>query len=258
MNFTGNFRQTAMFNNPNQLAYFSILTLGGLILVTDRSGLLRLRFMIPATMLIISNLAAASLTGYAAIGLLLGAWAIKVEVRRLFLIVLVVLIGAFLAPRSLIEIGDNDILSIVSNRFFLIGDKLDGGLAERGYERILNFPHYLVFGAGEGGLSRFGIDGALELHSTFGTILFSYGVVGLFLFLNIIRFAIRGATFVEILVLLAPLAYSLTHHGFRFSTFWVFLVIFMVVKENRVARNAICTQSPEYFRPRAKPIVGER
>lgn len=242
VNFTGTSRQTAMFNNPNQLAFFSILTLAGLIHVTDGSGLLRFRFVIPATMLIIANLAAASLTGYAAIGLLTCAWALKVGVRRLFVLCFVGLIAVLLMPFSFININSNSFFEIISNRFLIFDAKLDGGFIERGYDRIFDFPQYLLFGAGEGGLSRFGIEAALELHSTFGTILFSYGVVGLLLFLNIIRLACRGATLVELVLLAAPLAYSITHHGFRFSSFWIFLVILVMVRENRKMQRSTSLQ----------------
>ncbi|AJE47158.1 hypothetical protein [Celeribacter indicus] len=247
-------RQTAMFNNPNQLAYFSILVLGGLILASDRPSLLRLRFAMPAAMLVISNLVAASLTGYAALALLGGAWSLKVGARRLFLIVFFGLTAALLAPSLFLPESHSQVFEIVSNRFLLLDDKLDGGIAERGYDRIYEFPQYLLFGAGEGGLSRFGIEAALELHSTFGTLLFSYGIIGLLLFLSMIWIAARGATLVELAVLAAPLAYSVTHHGFRFSAFWLFITIFLMTKEKRTMRLSTPILEQPVSRPGESPL----
>ena len=256
LNFPGSSsRQTAMFNNPNQLAYFSILMLGGLILAYDRPSLLRLRFAIPAAMLVISNLVAASLTGYAALALLSGAWALKIGARRLFILIFFGLTAALLAPSLLISESQIQVFEIVSNRFLLLDDKLDGVIAERGYDRINEFPQYLLLGAGEGGLARFGIEEALELHSTFGTLLFSYGIIGLLLFLSIIWIAARGATLVELAVLAAPLAYSMTHHGFRFSTFWVFITIFLMIKEKRTMRSSTPILEQPESRPGGRPFI---
>jgi len=106
-------------------------------------------------------------------------------------------------------------------------------LEERGYDRIWHNERYLLLGAGEGGLSRF--DTAyvknMELHSSPGTLLFSYGVVGSILFLVFTWRVIRRARLLFMITLLPPLLYTGAHQGLRFTMLWVVLAIFMAVKE---------------------------
>src|SRR5262249_31537568 len=70
----------------------------------------------------------------------------------------------------------------VSERIEAIGQQTDDSAAGRGYNRIIDYPQYLILGAAEGGYDRF-VNIHLELHSTLGTIFFSYGIVGSCLFL---------------------------------------------------------------------------
>lgn len=56
----------------------------------------------------------------------------------------------------------------------------------RGYDRITLYPEYILYGAGEMANKRFVKSyQQLEMHSAFGTILFSYGIIG-FSFLKIL------------------------------------------------------------------------
>src|SRR2546422_1043712 len=52
----------------------------------------------------------------------------------------------------------------------------------RGYDRMTNHPQYLLFGAGEGAYYRFQSAWPRELHSSYGTLLFCYGIFGTALF----------------------------------------------------------------------------
>ena len=124
-------------------------------------------------------------------------------------------------------VGSSELFELVQNR--VLTAQSDDGLAMRGYDRIVNHPNYLVFGAGEGAWWRFDsyIDG--ELHSSIGTLLFSYGIVGLGLFT---WFLVRAAGDRKLLFVAyaCPLAlYGLTHNGLRFTLMWELLAVLSCV-----------------------------
>ena len=78
---------------------------------------------------------------------------------------------------------------------------------------------YLVLGAGQGATERFDTEG--EVHSTPGTLIFSYGLPGSVLFV-LFLWNIVGGDAVRSTLLLAPLlAYGLVHNGLRFPWFWL-------------------------------------
>jgi hypothetical protein len=63
-----------------------------------------------------------------------------------------------------------------------IGRSDDDDIMQRGYIRLIQNPRYLAFGAGEGEferLTQIADEQSKEFHSTLGTILMSYGLVGL-------------------------------------------------------------------------------
>src|SRR5690606_25026545 len=72
---------------------------------------------------------------------------------------------------------------------------------ERGYERLWEYPQYLIYGAGEGAHWRFmdvlyaerSIGGGREIHSGLASVLFSYGIFGFALFAGFIYAIFRKA-----------------------------------------------------------------
>ncbi len=104
----------------------------------------------------------------------------------------------------------------------------------RGYDRISNHPEYLVFGAGEGGYNRF--DTFIEnheIHSSFGTIVFCYGIPGTVLFLLFIYSLLKKLPWFYLVYSLPLFAYGVTHMGLRFTIFWVALMMFPIIRAER-------------------------
>jgi hypothetical protein len=98
-------------------------------------------------------------------------------------------------------------------------------VSTRGYDRILHHGEFLAFGAGEGALYRFQSGETLEMHSSLGTLLFSYGIVGLLLFARMLWLIARGAGAKPLLFLVPALSYSLAHNGLRQTEFWLLIVL---------------------------------
>jgi hypothetical protein len=226
---TGGGRGAVFFNNSNQLGYYALLA-ATLISLTYRR--VQLRLLTSSLALVCCGclaLISASRAAAGGIAVLL--------VFMLFsnpkILVVACLAGAAVVSgvgpfADAMEASQDRVLnrSAQSNASFF---------QERGYDRIWRNQQYLVLGAGEGGLSRFD-DTAyvknMEIHSSAGTILFSYGIVGSLLFLVFTWRVIRGARARLVITLLPPLLYTGAHQGLRFTTLWIVLAVFLVLKED--------------------------
>jgi len=128
----------------------------------------------------------------------------------------------------------------------MIGMDSDDNLTGRGYGRIALYPEFILFGAAEGiGPEK---DPRYddpymggEIHSTFGTLLFSYGFIGLAAFVALLIFVTDFGSLVSIASVSAISLYSLTHHGLRFTNVWVFLGVLFIMKnsKNEVYNNRV-------------------
>ena len=89
-----------------------------------------------------------------------------------------------IAVLGVLELGIVDErLPQIESRFESIGIQTDDSLAGRGYERIWLHPEMNLLGGGEGAVWRWesSMRNKTEIHSSWGTILFSYGIPGVIL-----------------------------------------------------------------------------
>ncbi len=232
------FRQELFFNNPNQLGYYVLLSA---TIVAIGAKYMRINawyqalFYVAAVYLVMLSLSNAALFS-------LGLLMIVSFSRRLTVLVLTsaLLFGAF----QLTHVGPN-LVDNVAFRLGRIGRTTDDSLAGRGYDRIPAHPNYLILGAGEGGFDRFESEFEGELHSTIGTLVFSYGIVGSFLFFFFL-FSIIGTRISILLHILPVFVYGLTHQGLRFTHFWLlwaFLLCLLIEAKGR---------APQAPRPRQR------
>jgi len=126
-------------------------------------------------------------------------------------------------------IDNIEVLNQVSSRIDGIKND-DGVIEERGYQRVLSYPQYIIYGAGEGAHWRYAgkLDpsaGNRELHSGLATILMSYGFFGFILFATFIFTIFQRAPWLLWFTLAAVMAYGITHQHIRFTAFWVYLGI---------------------------------
>lgn len=223
---TNLYRGELFFNNPNQLGYWALLAACAIALLQKhlRLGLLK---------------ATASIVGCAYLAVLSASRAAVAGIA----ILLVLLV--FTNPRVLVVAIFAGVLFVVAG-----GGQLDGALEspglramqnrdinmsfaeERGYQRMWDFKEYILVGAGEGDIMRFVDDPkrANEIHSSLGTVVFSYGIVGTILFLLFFARLLRGASTGAIVLLVPVLVYTVAHQGLRFSLFWMVLALFAALK----------------------------
>lgn len=230
----GRIRQTAGFNNPNQLGYYALLLFCTAFVVFGRRGWNSGRFwfvigvaglMIPFS----ASLAAAAGFAVAVLGaLLIMGWRHVVRFLPMAFLVALVLGGALVSTGL-----HNQLISQVQARIAVADRKVDNLIDDRGYSRIVEYPEYVLFGAGEGARYRFGPQHSHELHSTLGTLLFSYGIPGLATFLAMLWYVARRKTLGVWMLVAAPLVYSFSHQGLRTTFFWVLLFIVWIYGEER-------------------------
>jgi hypothetical protein len=216
-------RASGMFNAPNQLGYYAVLS-ASIILLGQRRARIHAVY-IAAGLLACSYLAliSASKAALVSTGLIITLSLIS----RLWTVLLATLVAAvlFVAVDPVSEAVDRTMLRIQTDQSF-------GLLEERGYDRIVNNPEYWVLGAGEGGYIRFADTTVIqshELHSSAGTVFFCYGIAGTLLFLLFVFQVVRVGDVKQVLLTLPVAAYGLSHQGLRVTLFWVFLALIVMM-----------------------------
>lgn len=239
------FRITGFFNNPNQLAHYSLCMMGSLLVL--HKGQLPVRFITLSAFAsgVVGVFLSASFAAMAGFAFLISAFVLAncCGSRRLLrsigttLVVLVMVVGIEL-------LGDGALSDRFGTRIEVVGDKVDSIVTDRGYHRVLAHPQYWVLGVGEGSIERFPGYGKMEIHSSLGNLLFAYGVIGLGLFLTLLWKALRNAPLYVWSVIAAPMVYSLTHMGLRTTVFWLLLAFVLVIYRKKEKTQSLTTPVP--------------
>ena len=222
-------REILFFNNPNQLGYWAVIS-GSLFF------LLASRLRVPLLVQLLGGaavayLAALSLSKAAivSVGVMLALVFLR-RPRHAVIAACAVCVVMFVA-------ADSALVESVMDRISNIGEQQDDNLTGRGYDRIWKWPEYLVFGAGEGALWRFYTK--LEVHSTFGTLLFSYGIPGFGLFCLLVYRIFQQGGLASLVALAPAFLFGLTHQGLRQSMLWALFALAAVIPEPRASRAGV-------------------
>lgn len=237
------FRHEGTFNNPNQLAYWSLL-MAAMLIVLKRSTSLNLVDMALFTLLAYIQTQSLSKAGLIAFGLLVLFMAFSPvtnkKLKAVFLLLLCVFtitkVTAPVETRIIIHATEN--IDAVTQRLSDIGVDRDDSAMGRGYARLIDYPQYLLTGAGEGAHWRF--NARQELHSGIATILFSYGFIGFILFATFLVLIFKRLPLYYGLILVTIVLYGLTHQNFRNTGFWIFLALsysYVFFKEETESRK---------------------
>ncbi|MEA5033334.1 MAG: O-antigen ligase family protein [Sphaerochaeta sp.] len=229
----GGGRETANFNNPNQLGYYGLLALVSVFYVQSKIYINKVFFIFAAAAsftLLLASLSKAAIVSALALLLLHLIFQLTNVRNRMFMIILTIIIlvmAIFISGFDLVSITDSSLLDTVNRRLQSIGQDSDDSLEGRGYDRIFDHPEYWIFGSGEGNNSRFtGLLGNnMEFHSTLGNIQVSYGIIGTILFLSILLFSLKRNNYADWYLIFALLVYGLTHNGIRNTLFWILLAL---------------------------------
>lgn len=221
------YRGQLFFNNANQLGFYALLAACLFAMAQRPLGISRLHGAIGVSLC--AYLAILSASRSAVGGILVLLLILLFSSPRTIII-------ASLAAVGLVSIGGPiaNAIEVSQKRVSEDRDPKRSFAEERGYDRIWRNPQYVIVGAGEGGYERFvGRPGEVrkELHSTFGTVVFSYGIVGVFLLGLFAVRALRGSRLRISVMLIPALAYTVAHQGLRFTMFWVVLAGLVIIKQ---------------------------
>jgi hypothetical protein len=217
-------RRALFFNDENQLGYYCVLS-GTIFVLGTRRFPVRLRYQVPVYgaigYLTVVSQCRGALAGLAVLVVL-------AVLERPFRLLLVVtgLTAAYaaltLAPAVVGKSGER-----------LVTQGEYDTLSTRGYDRLLNYPEHVFFGAGEGAYGRFHSElYGTELHSSFGTLLFCYGLLGTGFFTYGL-FRIAKGDPKSALFVIPAFVHGSAHHGLRFAFFWAMLAFLCCIALGR-------------------------
>jgi hypothetical protein len=217
-------RSRIFFNNPNQLGYYAVLAACMVALLQRK---LRLGLLVTAIGLLgCLYLALLSASRAAAGGAAVVLVVCLVSNPRIVLAA-VPLVAALVFTGPVARAIESTERRVTVDQF-----PEHNFLEERGWGRIYDNPEYVLLGAGEGGTSRFrdSLIGTHEIHSSAGMLIFSYGLVGTFLFLWFAWRVLQRSRLGASLMLTPIISFTIAHHGLRDSTLWMVLAIFLTLK----------------------------
>jgi hypothetical protein len=234
-------RSTAGFNNPNQLGYFGVLLLAGIIIFG--------KYLKSTSNIIAAGLSlvfiAASLSKAAILGALISimltvlvsgtrGYKINAKVKVFLFIILVFIIYMLLFDNTLYL--KNPTLYAIRNRMDRIWIENDSSFADgRGYRRVLETGIHFLWGTGEGAYQRFVTMPGAEIHSSYMSVLVSYGVIGFLLLTKIITgmlFMDKYNKLVSVCLFSGVFLYWFTHQGLRNTIFWVLISVYMLMSHS--------------------------
>ena len=228
-------RSTGTFNNPNQLGYYSILTVSlGLFLYINRIVSWWLFLLVAAGSFFISIV---SLSKAAIISMSVVVMFVVVELFRRFLalepkqkVLLAVSISAIAIPSSFAVSANmqhrfSDLM-VYKRLSMMYTDENDSTLSSRGYDILPQSSiNEMLFGISTEGVK---MRNGNEIHSTFVSALTNYGFAGGSLF--VLFFCLLAWDAVShygiwntVCLLLPATLYGITHNGSRSTLFWVLL-----------------------------------
>lgn len=98
-------------------------------------------------------------------------------------------------------------------------------LKDRGIDKLVNYPQYLIYGVGEGSFMQRFPESPYEVHSTFPGILFSYGIIPLIVLCIWIWHQMKDVRLMLAPVYIALLVESLTLANQRQPAFWIIIML---------------------------------
>lgn len=234
-------RSTGTFNNPNQLGYFSVCLLSLAYLLYWHKAI---RFLTMMGLFAASFfLAIASLSKAAMIAnVLVVVFALRPQAKGYSAILWFGLAVVALGGGAYLLLSGSLDDYLFYRRIVNMGQEQDSSLADRGYFAFLDGSVIQIV-IGMGSSEVFWIVGH-EVHSTFASVVNSYGIIGFVAFASI--FVIWERTlyktygiFGSIVITGPALLYGITHNGTRFSIFWLLLSASMglAVRQTRLFQS---------------------
>ncbi len=214
-------REAALFNNVNQLSRYGLVgvVLSGLVLVDNsrnKFSIISFLLLTASVFLLYVIVSRAAILGFLIVSPLL-----------LFLswksVLPAIVLGLLIATlyMSLRKTPDYDHSSYITYRYNENGP--EDNIWNRGYIRFIKYPKYILLGAGEQKNDRF--NDQYEFHSSYGSILWSYGIIGFICLLLYHRYSFSKID-ISVFLLLPLIINSLVHNDMRFIYTWILPIVY--------------------------------
>ena len=239
-------RYMGTFNDPNQFGYYILLTICYLAVLKNKTGLKNyFLYLLVGFFLILVSGSTGMLLGIAILFSISAFSFIKrcnqIIVRHknklVLLSIVCIVIVMFFCILTTKETKLNIIKSVTNSS---IVERLvektnrtsnveNGGMSiwqERGYDKLIIYPYYCLFGAGEGYYERFTESAHLsEIHATLPSILFYYGLFPFVFLLSWLINKYKRFNFKNKIPLLSMLIESFFLLNQRQTLFWIFFLL---------------------------------
>lgn len=219
-------RYNGFFNDPNQMAFW-VLSTCAIYLYLSNKKINNIIIYFLALFLIILTLSRSAILGF----VLLTFGLIFKQKGSILRKISLSLFSSIVATLIFLILNNYGVFDEVIARILQGISEKDEQAEGRGLDIILNFPEYLIFGAGQGNYGLYNPEGN-EIHSTWFGIFFYYGIFGLSLFLTFIYTIARKLSFAEKIIFLSPMLYGFTTYSARTTIFWFLVAVFIMAKKD--------------------------
>ena len=110
---------------------------------------------------------------------------------------------------------------------------------ERAAEKILNYPEYFIYGAGEGNYERYYPEPVNEIHSSFVNLFFSYGIIPFTILMAWFKKRLKGLNVVSWICFISILVETTFLVNYRQALFWVAWITLFYLNEDQTNVESI-------------------
>jgi len=220
-------RYNGYFNDPNQMAFWVLCSCAmGLILINN----LKVKIIVYSLSFFLILL---TMSRSATLGFIILTFGLVFQHKsRLDLKIIFSLISLLTVITLFFILLNFGFLDNIVTRFSQGIESNDQQASDRGFTNLIDYPQYLLFGAGQGAYYLFSSSNH-EIHSTWFGILFYYGIIGLFLFVSFLFNIFRKLNFAEKIIFLSPMFYGFFTYNARTLVFWFLVAIFLLYSKYR-------------------------
>lgn len=245
--YWGAIRYMGTFNDPNQLAFFLFLMvlLSYLHTCTKKDKTFPVFYLLTLPVLFATKstgilLGFLSFSGFAALSFLYRVimhFHVSKKIWGSIMILTTILIVIFLIkiwPADNFDVKNLDytMISRIQEKLWKISHGgLTGLILDRGMEKLILYPKYMLFGAGEGGFARFTLASQInEIHCCLLSVLFCYGVLPTCLLLKWLWNNIKGCPKAAFCAVAGLLIESFFLINYRQPMFWFVFIYYSSYK----------------------------
>lgn len=238
--YYGAYRYMGTFNDPNQFGYFVLISLTFIYLINDKvkSNHKEIIITFLAIFLILQSASTGMLMGLL---ILLGVRLYRYSESKKFFkyisafLIIAALFGYIVTGNQLKEFlnnNDNFLISRINDKFNRVKTSSNGPtlIQERGYDKIIKNPKYILYGSGEGVYERFNGYTDIEIHATFPSLLFYYGLFPFIMLVKWIYYKLKYNKLISISLVIPLFVESFTLLNQRQVLFWVIILFYEFIR----------------------------